>query len=399
MGARKHFLDWLRIIAFGLLILFHTGMLYVSWPYNLKSPRLVPGLEWVMDAVGPWRMPLLFTISGVASRFLIERVGPGRFALDRLARLLPVILVGMFVIVPPQTYVELVAKSGLQMSYASFWLGPYLHADQTLVRPLGKTLPTWDHLWFLVYLLDYALLFAAAFVVGRRLGAAKLAAVPAPAGLMLVLVAPGLWMAACNVLMLTVAPFTHALVTDWAAHLKWLGLFLFGAHLASNDRVWGWLEARRTWLASASAALLLMQLAAVALVPSERDGMPLRDALIRGAPDGVYGWSMVLTSTAFAARWLNRPSAALSYLNRAVLPVYVLHQPILLVAAFWMFKLRLSLPLEALLLVTVTGAGPLAVYAAAIDPFSITRWLFGVRATEEPRAQPRPSAGAAVVQR
>ncbi|MGL4291570.1 MAG: acyltransferase family protein, partial [Phreatobacter sp.] len=31
--ARRIDLDWIRIAAFGLLILYHVGMLYVTWPF------------------------------------------------------------------------------------------------------------------------------------------------------------------------------------------------------------------------------------------------------------------------------------------------------------------------------------------------------------------------------
>ena len=85
------------------------------------------------------------------------KLGAGRFALDRLRRLLPVILFGMAVVIPPQTYVELVSKGVTHQDYLSFWFNSYLAADQTLVRPLHKTMPTWDHLWFLVYLFVYVL--------------------------------------------------------------------------------------------------------------------------------------------------------------------------------------------------------------------------------------------------
>jgi len=87
MGVRKYFLDWLRVLAFGSLILFHVGMLYVSWPYNLKSPRLYPSIELWMSALSAWRLALLFLISGVASRFLINKLGPSGFTRDRLRRL------------------------------------------------------------------------------------------------------------------------------------------------------------------------------------------------------------------------------------------------------------------------------------------------------------------------
>ena len=51
MESRKYYLDWLRVLAFLFLVLFHVGMLYVSWRYNLKSPRLVPEAELPMSAL------------------------------------------------------------------------------------------------------------------------------------------------------------------------------------------------------------------------------------------------------------------------------------------------------------------------------------------------------------
>ena len=54
LGERKYFLDWLRVVAFALLILFHIGMLYVTWYYNLKSPRLYPDFELAMNSLSAW---------------------------------------------------------------------------------------------------------------------------------------------------------------------------------------------------------------------------------------------------------------------------------------------------------------------------------------------------------
>jgi hypothetical protein len=378
MGERKHYLDWLRIVVFGLLILYHAGMLYVSWPYNLKSPRIIPALEWPMNALSPWRMGLLFVISGVVSRFMMARLGPGRFALERVRRLLPPILTGMFLIIPPQTYVELVAKTGLDMPYLAFWLGPYLHADQTLVRPLHKTMPTWDHLWFVVYLLNYAIVFAVgAAAFGRRRVGDDEARAQAPLWPWLIL--PALWMVGLNVAMATISPFTHAFIGDWAADLKGFGLYLIGVGLAGRASFWSWIRARWIGLAGVALGLLAVQMAAMAIVPLEGDGQPLWQVLVRAIPDGLYGWSGVLAALGLGARFLDRPSALLRWLNRAVLPVYVLHQPILLVAAFLIFPLRLPLAVEAPSLVIITGGGTLLLYAALIRPFPLMRFLFGDR--------------------
>src|SRR3546814_3567935 len=36
LSPRRHDLDWLRIIAFGLLILYHMGMFFVTWDWHVK---------------------------------------------------------------------------------------------------------------------------------------------------------------------------------------------------------------------------------------------------------------------------------------------------------------------------------------------------------------------------
>jgi glucan biosynthesis protein C len=365
MGERKYFLDWLRVSAFGFLILFHCGMLYVSWPYNIKSPRLVPEIEPLMNALGAFRLALLFFISGVASRFLIARLGAGRFALDRVRRLLPVILFGMFVVIPPQTFIELVSKGVWHGDYLTFWFTQYLPADQTLVRPLHKTMPTWDHLWFVVYLFFYTLGFALLFAIralfhppgeggkGHRIPVAIL------------LVAPALWLAAANLLIRYCYPVTDALIGDWGAHIKWIGMFALGVYCAGHDVFWDTLRSHRFGFLAAALALLAIQ-------SSVND--PYWSIV-----NGLYAWTVICALAGYAAAYLNRPSMALSHLNEAVLPIYVLHQPILLFAAFYFFPLRLPLPIEAFAIATVTAAGCFLIYETAIRPFAIMRFLFGLK--------------------
>jgi hypothetical protein len=371
MQGRKYFLDWLRVLAFGALILFHVGMLYVSWRYNLKSPRLYPALEPWMNALSAWRLALLFLISGVASRFLIDKLGPGAFARDRLRRLLPVILIGVNVVIPPQTYVALVSRAGLRMDYLTFWFTQYLPANQTQVRPLGMTMPTWDHLWFLVYLLIYALIAAGVIWAARRLKARFWGArAGRPVSPWALILAPPLWLAATNLVIRYLSPMTDALVNDGGAHLKWIGLFVTGLLAARQDRFWTLLAAHRGKALALAAVLLAIQW---------RVNDPAWSAV-----SGLYAWAAICALCGFARAWLNRPSAVLSNLNAAVLPVYVLHQPIMLVTAFWLFPLRLPLGVEVGVLVAVSGLGSFGIYEVLIRPFGVMRFLFGLK----PRLNP-----------
>ncbi len=380
MQTRKYFLDWLRVGAFALLTVFHVGMLYVSWPYNLKSPRLYPAIEPLMNAVGAWRLALLFLISGVASHYLIGKLGPGRFARDRLRRLLPAILTGMFVVIPPQTYVVLVSRGATRMDFATFWWTQYMRADQTLVRPFHMTMPTWDHIWFVVYLMIYTLAAAAVIGAARFLGAKVAPRVSS----WLLMLAPPVWLALSNLLILIKWPITDALVNDWGGHLKWVGLFVTGLLAARQERFWALLESHRGKLLAAAAVLLWIQ---------SRVNDPLWSAV-----SGLYAWAAICTLCGFAKATLNRPSALLSHLNEAVLPIYVLHQPILLVTAFWLCPLRLPLPLEVSLLAGATGLGSLAVYELAIRPFAISRLLFGLKPTAASNGPQQTAVAGANVQ-
>ena len=38
IAARRADLDWLRVLAFGLLILYHAGMAWSGWSWHVTSP-------------------------------------------------------------------------------------------------------------------------------------------------------------------------------------------------------------------------------------------------------------------------------------------------------------------------------------------------------------------------
>ena len=64
---RRIDLDWVRILAFGLLIFYHVGMYYVTWGWHVKSPFASHAIEPLMMLSSPWRLSLLFFVSGCAT--------------------------------------------------------------------------------------------------------------------------------------------------------------------------------------------------------------------------------------------------------------------------------------------------------------------------------------------
>src|SRR3979411_3206504 len=117
-SERRVDLDWVRIGAFGLLIFYHVGMLYVSWGFHIKSAHRVTALEPLMLVLNPWRLSLLFLVSGVASRFMLRKYAVLPLLRSRTARLLIPLVFGMFVIVPPQAYLQIVEALGYPSGFA-----------------------------------------------------------------------------------------------------------------------------------------------------------------------------------------------------------------------------------------------------------------------------------------
>ena len=374
--TRLHHLDWLRVLAFGLLIFYHTGMLYVTWPFHVKSPRLVPGVEWAMVLANPWRLALLFFVSGVASRFLIGKLGPVRFARDRFGRLFPALVFGMLVVVPPQAWFELATRGRFAGGYLEFWTRHYLVAD----RSVGTIVPTWNHLWFLVYLLFYCLVLAA-LAAGWR--GRRTLECPTPA----LLVAPGLWLATANVLANEWRPDTHAFIDDWAGHLRWIGLFVAGLLAARSDRFWEAVRTRRRALAGAALALALAFVGVRAALHAGWAG-DRWDGPVYALSSAAFGWTAILALLGLASEHLNRPSPALSYLNVAILPVYMLHQTVLIALGVLLFPLRLPLALEGGLVVAGTFAACLLLYELAIRRVAVLRFCFGLKRRDAALAAP-----------
>jgi hypothetical protein len=119
---RRHDFDWLRVLVFAVLIFYHIGMLYVAdWGFHYKSQYQSEILQNLMLLVNRWRLPFLFFISGVASRYLLQKYSLINFAKARTWRL----LFGVLVIVSPQLYVEMTKKEDLHLSYWEFYIASF----------------------------------------------------------------------------------------------------------------------------------------------------------------------------------------------------------------------------------------------------------------------------------
>lgn len=379
---RRIDLDWVRISAFGLLILYHVGMLYVSWSFHIKSAHRVVGLEPLMLVLNPWRLSLLFLVSGVATRFMLRKHALAPLLRLRSVRLLIPLIFGMAVIVPPQAYEQIVEALNYPDGFWDFYLRHYWAFGPQFCPKPCILLPTWNHLWFVAYLWVYTMALGAvlmvlpAFTGLAERGAAALLSGP------LLLIVPSILFAAYRLLVLPGFPSTHALFGDWYNHALFATVFLLGFLLAHAQPFWDAIE-RQRWIALSLAAVFFASF--LALRGSRDIGMPLR--IYGGIAYGFYQWLCMVAVLGFASRWLNRDSAARRYLTDAIFPYYIVHQTAIIMIAHALQGRGLPLWLEAGIVIAGTAAACVLSYEI-VRRFAVLRPLFGLRLVGSEPAMP-----------
>ena len=401
---RRHDLDWIRVGAFFLLIFYHVGVFYEADDWHTSSPRPIEGIQLVMSLSSPWRLGLLFLIAGCATRFLVDRdppglVSAGRFAASRTLRLFVPLVFGMLVIVPPQTFYQVLyytpeLAESLPRFYALYLSGE--HAWDIIT-------PTWNHLWFVAYLWVYSLLLAVLLAVGRRPLEALGRALERPLSTPLLLIAPIVGLGLARQLY-PVFDRSHALVDDWYLHSVYVPLFLFGVLTATSEAIRrAFIRYRWAALAIALGAWLAWRgyLAAWDGLPWGLTSWPLLEgtppAPLRVAMRFAYGavqWGAIAAILGFGARHLAFDHPVLRYLTPAVFPLYILHQTITVVTGYYLPGLGLPLGVEALVLVAVTFGGAFLGYEV-IRRLPPLRPLFGLRWRTRPRRATATTSGRA----
>jgi glucan biosynthesis protein C len=377
LGERRYDLDWVRIGAFMLLIFYHVGMYYVTWDWHVKSPHASPTLEPLMMLTQPWRLSLLFLVSGVATAYLLERPGQRGFLGQRSVRLLVPLIFGMAVIVPPQSYLEVVEKISYAGSYTDF-LKLYLTGYSGFCRGSDcLRVPTWNHLWFVAYLWVYTVvLYAVIRVVPTSVKWLRKVADSKLGGLGVVLW-PIALLALARVTLFAIYPPSHALVGDWYNHVIYGTTFLLGFALAGTRAPWVAIE-RARWIALGLAVLGWAFLSAYYGFYNDSTVDPPQ--LLRLFQRFVYGaeqWLAIVAVLGFARRHLAHDNAARRYLTASIFPVYILHQSVIVVVAHALKPAHLDPTVEGGLLVMVTASACFLGYEV-IRRVKLLRPLFGL---------------------
>lgn len=345
-SERRHDIDWLRVIAISLLLIYHIAIIFQPWAMFVGFIKSEEPLEtiWVpMTMLNVWRIPLLFYVSGMGLYFAMRKRDWKQLILERTKRILLPFIFGIVSIAPLHMFI-------FQKHY-NLPLGYYPHQG---------------HLWFLGNIYVYVLLLLPIFCLLKKQDNTRIKKVLS--GIISNPIAPLLISVFFVIEAVIINPPIFVLYAQ-TLHGFFYGLlaFFFGFLLAhSGEKFWETVLKWR-WL-YAIAALILYGF---------RFSSPGTE---------VPGHLMVIESNCwifgifgFGYRHLNNPSKTLSYLSQAVYPVYIIHMFVLYAGAFFILPLNTSILLKFISIVAFTCLACYLIYEFIIKKIGFLMPLFGMK--------------------
>jgi uncharacterized protein (DUF2147 family)/surface polysaccharide O-acyltransferase-like enzyme len=390
--ARRYDIDWLRVFATYLLFFFHVAMVFNPAPfYHIRNHEVSFVVMIAAGFISLWHMPLFFLLAGWSIFSSLGARGGRGFLVERFFRLWVPLVMACVLLMPPIKFLEL--KSGFDASYTGLRVAPELQASFIEIIPSGlpvapafdetflQFLPTffthlerftWGHLWFVAYLLTFTVLYLPLF---SALGRTR--EWPEPASPLWIYL-PILPLAVVQVTMRERWPGLQNLYDDWANFAYYSIYLLCGFLLACHPALE--VAVVREWkraLGIGAGATLVLLLAVLGVFSS---------APILLASTAVAGWCFVLALLGFARTRLSFTNPTLAYLTESAFPVYLLHQSAIVLIGYPLLRLDLGIAPKFAFLLLASTAATLAVYHFAVRPFSLPRFLCGMKARGRPLA-------------
>lgn len=400
-------LDWLRTLLVLAIIPYHALALFtVASGTVIREPAAAPWTPLLYHTLEDWGIPFIFLLAGAASGFALESRSLGAYARERALRLLvPAALVALAFAPVRAYFLALTNPALLKVSPVPITdpermrtIGAFFLRYWTILFTTGSSIVSRNplaHLWFVPRLLVISLLCAPLLMALRERcprWVERMAARGIPGGVLAL--GGGLIPAALAVALrpgwlnrLTVA---FPLADDWTGFTLCLAWFIAGSLIYTSARL---RQATRD-LAHATLALAAVGWAVtLGIILSGHAPAPdFSAASMLFTLTWAYSlWLLTLAALGLGMRYLTMSPTWQPYLTTAAFPVYVLHLPLLLAAAYYLQDLPAPWYLQMALAITVTLGASFALYEYVIRRTPGIRTLFGVagqRASERPPGDP-----------
>jgi peptidoglycan/LPS O-acetylase OafA/YrhL len=314
-------------------------------------------------------MPLFFLLAGVSTWFALSFRSGGQYVKERFIRLLVPLVFGLLVIVPPQIYFELLHSGRVSLSLESYidFYPHYFDGRYTGDFDMG-------HLWFIFYLFLFSLVMLPLFLffkrdTGQRVigGLARFLSLP---GMIFLLAIPVM---VANYLMLDFYPNP----------IYFLIFFFLGYVLVADARFDDAIARHKGIALVLGVGLFVVWLSLVLRGEISRNWM-------QPIPQDLIAWFCLIAILGYGKKFLGFTSGFLRYANEASYPVYILHQTVIVIIAYYVVRWNAGALFKFVIIAVASLAVTVALYDVVVKRFNVTRFLFGMRLKKKPEKEPAP---------
>ena len=376
--SRLYYIDWLRILAFGLLFIFHSWRPFDHYNWNIKNAGQSMIFDLLTFFTHGWRMDLIFFISGVGTWFALSS-RKSAFFFDRIKRLIIPFIVGIIFIIPPQKFYEAISFYGFKGDYFQFLKAWPVYAFS---QNFGASVLFWfghlgAHIYYLPYLFTMTLILVPVYktIQNRKFNFDKIEnLIVTPWGVFILLLP-------LIIIRYGLKPIFPG-YTDWADFFSYMCIFIYGFIFMKNP---GFVEIlkQRMWLflniAIITNVLLLYYIQQndvhMQLYLKPEYGF---NHLYLSVLSAMISFSWVMFFVGLAAIKLNFNHKFIQPANTAILPIYILHQTLIVVIGYYIIQLNASITVK-FLLITGTAVPASVLLYLVVKRFQLLRFLFGLK--------------------
>ncbi len=391
---RLHYLDWLRVLAIFMVFLFHSVHVFDFGDWSIKNAEQSEVITIILALLAIWGMPFFFLVAGTSGSFALQRRAPSQYLRERTKRLLIPFIVGTLLFWLPMVYLEWSNKVQLGIWKMSFQ--EYLGTFPNYYANLGLS-PLWlafgKHMWFLGFLFAFAVITLPLLLWLKRGGGARwqewLAQASEHRGGILLLAVP---LIAVRLCLQPFFPTEHG----WSDFVFEMGFFVLGFVLFADERFARAIR-RDAWLLFTTGTVALLAL--VGLYGAE---VPILEWQATPTIPQFYLIHAVISLIAFCyclvmlwvgMRWLDFTNRLLVYGQEAVLPFFMLHQPVIIAIAFFVVQWPMDILPKLLTVVVSSFIVTMGLYDLVVRPFAPIRALFGMTSSPPKKPQLKMQAG------